>query len=77
MFISTCLVIDGVYAATEDGSPEFHQLPVPEDEEVLRLTMLVSQRVQALLKRRGLRTEAYPQYQDLSLTQRSPGPSIK
>ena len=31
-----CLVIDGVYAAAEDGHPEFHVLPAPEDEEVLR-----------------------------------------
>ena len=33
-----CLCIDGVYAAGSDGRPEFHQLPAPEDEDVLRLT---------------------------------------
>ena len=27
-----CLGIDGVYAASEEGRPEFHQLPAPEDE---------------------------------------------
>ena len=32
------IVLDGVYAADSDGRPEFHQLPAPEDEEVLRLT---------------------------------------
>src|SRR2546425_4192235 len=48
-----CLVIDGVYAAGEDGRPEFCQLPAPEDDDVLRLTMLVSQKIQSLLERRG------------------------
>jgi hypothetical protein len=52
------LVIDGVYAAGEDGRPEFHVLPAPEDEEVLHLTTLVRQRVQSLLERRGLGVEA-------------------
>ena len=28
----------GVYAAGEDGRPEFHQLPAPEDEDVLDTT---------------------------------------
>ncbi len=48
-----CLVLDGVFAAGENGRPKFHQLPAPEDEEVLRLTTLVAERVQSLLKRRG------------------------
>ena len=52
-----CLVIDGVYASGEDGRPEFHELPAPENEDVLRLTTLVSQRIQSLLKRRGFGTE--------------------
>ena len=43
------MVIDGVYAIGDDGRPEFRQLPAPEDEEVVRMTMLVSQRVQSLL----------------------------
>src|SRR5438128_5971491 len=67
-----CLVIDGVYAAGNDGRPEFHQLPAPEDEDVLRLTTLVSQRVQALLERRGFGTEADPQQAD-PLSQDDPG----
>ena len=49
-----CLAIDGVYAAGEDGHPEFHVLPAPENEDVPRLTTLVSQRVESLLGRRGL-----------------------
>src|SRR2546427_802586 len=36
-----CLCIDGVYAAGSDGRPEFHQLPAPEDEDVLRLTTTI------------------------------------
>ena len=67
-----CLVIDGVYAAGEDGRPEFHQLPAPEDGDVLRLTTLVSQRVQSLLEWRGLGTEADPQQAD-PLSRDDPG----
>ncbi len=67
-----CLVIDGVYAAGEDGRPEFHQLPAPEDEEVLRLTTIVSQRVQSRLERRGVGTEADPPQAD-PLSQDDPG----
>src|SRR5262249_36162051 len=53
-----CLVLDGVYAAGENGRPAFHQLPAPENEDVLRLTTTVAQRVQSLLQRRGLAGEA-------------------
>ena len=67
-----CLAIDGVYAAGEDGRPEFHQLPAPEDEDVLRLTTLASQRVQSLSERRGFGTEADPQQAD-PLSQDDPG----
>jgi len=51
---SNIVVLDGVYAAGDDGHPAFHQLPAPEDEDVLRLTTLVSERVQSLLEPRGL-----------------------
>jgi hypothetical protein len=53
-----CLVLDGVYAAGANGQPEFHQLPAPENEDVLRLAELAAQRVESLLKRRGLGPEA-------------------
>jgi len=66
------LVIDGVYAAGKDGRPEFHVLPAPEDEEVVRLTTLVSQRVQSLLKRRGLGSETDSQQAD-PLSEDDPG----
>jgi hypothetical protein len=67
-----CTVIDGVYAAGEDGRPEFYHLPAPEDEDVLRLTTLVSQRVQSLLQRRGFGTGADSQ-QANPLSQDDPG----
>jgi hypothetical protein len=65
-------VVDGVYAAGADGRPEFHQLPAPEDQDVLRMTTLVSQRVQSLLERRGLGTDADSQPAD-PLSEDDPG----
>jgi hypothetical protein len=59
-----CIALDGIYAAGGDGRPEFHQLPAPENEEVLDLTTLVAERVQSLLKRRGLDGEADAQDAD-------------
>ena len=47
-------------------------MPAPEDEEVLRLTTLVGQRVQSLLERRGLGTEANSEEAD-PLSQDDPG----
>ena len=67
-----CIGLDGVYAAGSDGRPEFHQLPAPEDDDVLRLTTLVSQRVQSLLERRGLGVDADSQQAD-PLSQEEPG----
>ena len=54
------IVIDGVYAARPDGQPEFHELPVPEDAAVVEVVTLVAQRVDALLKRRGLGPDSDP-----------------
>src|SRR5206468_9522493 len=48
------MVIDGVYAAGADGQPEFHELPAPEDAEVVEVATGVARRVEALLQRRGL-----------------------
>jgi hypothetical protein len=39
-------------------------LPAPEDEDVLHLTTLVSQKIQPLLERRGFGTEADSQQAD-------------
>ena len=51
-------VLDGVYAADPDGNPLFHELPAPEDEEVLRVTTLIAARVQSLIECRGLEEAA-------------------
>jgi hypothetical protein len=67
-----CLALDGVYAVGEDGRLEFHELPAPEDEDVLRLTTLVSQRVHSLLERRGLGRDADSQRAD-PLSEDDPG----
>jgi hypothetical protein len=66
------MVIDGVYAAGPGGRPEFHPLPAPDDDEVLRLTALIAQRTRSLLERRGLGTEADPQHAD-PLSEDDPG----
>ena len=66
------MVIDGVYAAGASGHPEFHQLPAPEENDVLHLTALVNERVRSLLERRGLGSEADPQQAD-PLSQDDPG----
>ncbi len=52
------IVIDGVYAANPDGDPEFHELPPPEDEDVLRATTITAGRVLDMIRRRGLEDEA-------------------
>jgi hypothetical protein len=67
-----CLAFDGVYAAGENGRPTFHQLPAPENEDVLRLTTTVAQRVHSLLRRRGLSGEAEGQDAD-PLSMNDPG----
>ena len=48
------LVIHGVYAADENGQPEFHELPPPEDADVVRVAAaLVAQRVAVETPRPG------------------------
>jgi hypothetical protein len=46
------LVLDGVYAADQNGQPEFHELPPPEDEEIVAVATAVAKRVVSLVKRR-------------------------
>ena len=48
------LFIDGVYAAEDNGQPQFQALPGPEDKEVARLTASLAERIPKLLQRRGL-----------------------
>jgi hypothetical protein len=49
--------LDGVYGAGPEGVPEFHQLPPPEDAEVLEAMTLIAGRTQAMIARRGLEDE--------------------
>src|SRR5947199_386888 len=54
------LLLDGVFAAGEDGSLEFHAAEPPSDEEVARLLATIYRRVQRLLARRGLAVHDAP-----------------
>jgi hypothetical protein len=50
--------LDGVYETGPDRVPEFHELPPPEDAEVLSAVTLIASRVQAMIERRRLEDEA-------------------
>jgi hypothetical protein len=53
------LILDGVYADPENtGTPTFHALPAPDDQEIARVTAAVAKRIVRLLTRRGLLAEA-------------------
>ena len=58
------LVIDGVYAADDDDKPQFQVLPAPGDEEIVRLTGLLAQRIRAFLQKRGLGADSNPEESD-------------
>lgn len=52
------LALDGVYTRAGNQSPEFHELPAPEDDEVVEFTNVVATRIQSLLDRRRLGAES-------------------
>jgi hypothetical protein len=52
------LALDGVYTRTGDQKPEFHELPGPDDDEIVEFTTVVAMRTQSLLDRRGLGAES-------------------
>jgi len=52
------LVLDGVYARSENGALRFHPLPPPDDVEVERVARQVARRLARLLERRGLGDDA-------------------
>jgi hypothetical protein len=51
------LALDGVYTRSKNEKPEFHELPEPEDDEIVDFTTVVATRIESLLERRGLSAE--------------------
>jgi ribosomal protein S27E len=51
------IVIDGVYAANAAGKPKFHELPPPEDSDVVRVVTQIGEKVETLFKGLGLHPE--------------------
>jgi len=52
------VVFDGVYSADGAGHPEFHELPPPDDADILDTVTRIAERVQDMIERRGLEDEA-------------------
>ena len=57
-------MLDGVYAADDDGHPQFQALPAPDDQEVERLAALLAERIPKFLLRRGLGPDSDPEEAD-------------
>ena len=58
------LIFDGIYAADDEGKPQFQVLPAPDDEEVARLAKLLAKRIRKFLRQRGLGPESDPEESD-------------
>jgi hypothetical protein len=58
------LVLDGVYAADDDGHPQFQALPAPEDREIEQLAATLAERISKFLLRRGLGPDSNPEEAD-------------
>jgi Putative transposase len=58
------LVIDGAYAADDNGLPQFQVLPAPDDAEIARLTQTLAIRIRAFLQQRGLGPNSDPEESD-------------
>jgi hypothetical protein len=58
------LCMDGVYAADDDGNPQFQVLLAPDDEEIVRLTKTLAERMSKFLVRRGLGPDSDPEESD-------------
>jgi hypothetical protein len=56
MWMAPSLFAVPLYKAA--GAPESHELPPPEDTEVLQAVTLIASRVQGMIERRGLEEEA-------------------
>jgi hypothetical protein len=58
------LVFDGVYAADEDGRPQFQVLPSPDTEEIARLAEFLAECIPRFLKSCGLGPYSRPEESD-------------
>jgi hypothetical protein len=58
------VVLDGVYAADDDGHPQFQALPTPEDREIEQLAATLAERISKFLLRRGLGPDSNPEEAD-------------
>ena len=58
------VVIDGVYAADDDGNPQFQALLAPGDQEIAQLTASLAEHIPKLLQRRGLGPDSDPEESD-------------
>ena len=58
------IIIDGIYAADDDGRPQFQVLLAPDDEEIVRLTATLAERILKCLHRRGLGPDNDPEEAD-------------
>jgi len=58
------VVIDGIYAADDDGQPQFQVLPAPDDAEIARLTEALALRIRTFLWERGLGPDSDPDEAD-------------
>lgn len=58
------LCMDGVFAADEDGQPQFQVLLAPEDDEIGGLTQTLAEQISMFLDRRGLGPDSDPQESD-------------
>jgi Putative transposase len=52
------LGLDGVFAASADGTLRFHRLPPPADADVARLVATIARRIERLVVRRDLTADA-------------------
>jgi hypothetical protein len=66
------LALDGIYAADDDGAPQFQVLLAPDDEEIRQLAASLAERIPKLLERRGLGPETPPEDAD-PLSRDQPG----
>ena len=56
--------MDGVYAADDEGQPQFQVLPAPDDQEIARVTESLAEQITKFLFGRGLGPESDPEESD-------------